>query len=476
MNHFILIYFALGALLPIGQYFWRKKGIAQLGMWPFFWALQTALFVHETANIGRLEDGYFETDLLGLLVLGIVSFLSVAVPLHYLKYAESRDQKGRQQAIFHAGSQYLVVVMSGVCMSNHLGLLWAFMEASTLFASILIYTDRKPASLEAVWKYIFVASIGISFAFVGILLLALASRHASELNLMADELRHMAYTFNPAWLRLSFLLVLAGFSVKFGSIPLFQVGVDAKGIAPSPAGALLTGGLMSVGVVGLFRFYQIIASSTEGPWADKVLVVTGLASLAVSAASIIRTKNLKRLLSQSSTEHAGLILLAMASGELGWWAMALHVCFHALTKSAYFLQVGVFKRTFKGDNMDLTGDYARINPDGSWIFLLSTLALTGFPPSGLFLSEVAVFRAVFASFPWWVGATALALIILIGATLVFRCLHMLFAVPPSNTNLTSKSVWYESTIQWGLMAAVWILPLCIPTYWYDVLAASIAHL
>jgi hydrogenase-4 component F len=168
--------------------------------------------------------------------------------------------------------------------------------------------------------------------------------------------------------------------------------------------------------------------------------------------------------------------MAMAAGEAGWWAMALHVCFHALTKSAYFLQIGIFKRNFTGDNINNTGDYANINPGGAWVMMLSTLALAGFPPSGLFLSEVAIFKALFAAYPWWVGSTALGLIIVIGATLLFRCMHMLFAVSPQKITTPVRGMWYENTTQWALVLAVWVLPLCIPNYWYEVLASSIAHL
>src|SRR4029077_10116701 len=59
-----------------------------------------------------------------------------------------------------------------VLMSNNLGIMWVGMEATTLLTAFLISLHPSGLSLEAMWKYLIICSVGIAFAFMGTLLAA----------------------------------------------------------------------------------------------------------------------------------------------------------------------------------------------------------------------------------------------------------------------------------------------------------------
>lgn len=60
-------------------------------------------------------------------------------------------------------------------LSSHFGMYWVTAETTTLSVAPLIYYYRNEEALEAMWKYLFLVSVGIAFAFIGILFLTLSA-------------------------------------------------------------------------------------------------------------------------------------------------------------------------------------------------------------------------------------------------------------------------------------------------------------
>ena len=54
------------------------------------------------------------------------------------------------------------------------------MEATTLMTAFLICVHVSPTSLEAMWKYLIMCSVGVAFAFIGTLLVAADARKAAD--------------------------------------------------------------------------------------------------------------------------------------------------------------------------------------------------------------------------------------------------------------------------------------------------------
>ena len=65
--------------------------------------------------------------------------------------------------------------MTLVTVSQHFGMLWVAIEATTLASAPLIFFHRHHRSLEATWKYLLICSVGIALALLGTFFLAVAA-------------------------------------------------------------------------------------------------------------------------------------------------------------------------------------------------------------------------------------------------------------------------------------------------------------
>jgi hydrogenase-4 component F len=212
-----------------------------------------------------------------------------------------------------------------------------------------------------------------------------------------------------------------------GVTPMFTVDIDAKDVAPTPVGALLSGGLMNVGFVAILRFYQVFANSGIQEWMNNVLLVTGFASVLFGAVYIVKVKNFKRMFAYSSVEHGGLVLIALASGKEGYFAMIFHLIMHSFVKSSLFLQMGQVYRTYESVTYDKIGSYFKFNPVGGSVMLVGLLCVTAMPPSGLFVSEFFIFKGLFYRGHWLFAAVILVLLTIIMYYLSANIFKLLFS-------------------------------------------------
>ena len=116
---------------------------------------------------------YFRIDDLNILFLLVLAVVFFGVAIFNIDFLRKNEAPAKSQALFTANLLIFVASMTGVILSTHLALLWVFVEATTLSSSYLIFFSHSEASLEATWKYLFICSIGIAIAFVGIIFLSM---------------------------------------------------------------------------------------------------------------------------------------------------------------------------------------------------------------------------------------------------------------------------------------------------------------
>jgi hydrogenase-4 component F len=404
----------------------------------------------------HLLHHYFRIDHIGVIFLALISIIFIPTILHTSTYSIERKDTKNQMAFHNAALSFFVMSMTGVLISDHLGLMWAFLEGTTLVSAILIYHDRNTSSLEASWKYFFVSSIGLALAYVGILFLGIAGQQTSEIDLSVHSLVEKAPRMNPLWLKVSFLFAVVGFSVKMGVAPLFTVDIDAKDTAPSPVGAMFSGGLLNVGFLSIFRFYEILSATSVRIWTDKILVIIGFVSIFFAAVYLMKVKNFKRMLAYSSVEHAGIALIALGSGSMGHFSAVLHLIFHAFVKSSLFFQIGQVYRIYLTKNIDKIGNYCRINPVGGTVLLLGFCSVVALPPSGMFLSEYYMFVCVFATYHWIIGVSLIILLTFIFASFTKAFIQILFALFPGGKQKTYDIIHPWESISQILMLG-WVV-------------------
>src|SRR5512139_2508349 len=156
--------------------------------------------------------------------------------------------------------------MTLVTMSQHFGLLWVAIEATTLASAPLIYLHRPRRSLEATWKYLMICSVGIALALLGNFFLAVAATlsEATHVPMLLGDLMERAPMLHIPWLKAAFLFLLVGYGTKLGLAPMHTWLPDAHSEAPSVISALLSGALLNCAFLAILRVHALMGAAGMG--------------------------------------------------------------------------------------------------------------------------------------------------------------------------------------------------------------------
>ncbi len=416
----IALYFLLSALTALAAAFApQRRTVKWLGA--AFYLVQLALAAHIVVRgYGEVSSQFFRFDAAGTLFFVLLTVVSAFVFVHSCVYL--RDNPHKEYRLYFTLLMLLTTAITGVYFARNIAVTWIFLEATTLCAAGIVYHRRTEQALEATWKYIFVCSVGIATAYLGILLLS----SLGDGSLRYEELARSVGGSNPLYLKIAFLLILCGYSCKMEIFPLYTIGVDANFAAPAPASALISTGLVNAGFLAVWRVYRIMEQTEAIGWVRNVLLLTGILSLAVGALFLRRTNNYKRFLSYSTVENMGIAAIGLGIGGIGVWAAVFHVVCHTLVKSSLFLQMAVVRRIYNGYRINRIGDYIRINPTGAVGLLIGMAVLLAFPPSPFFVSEVMLFRETIADGRWWVAGIMLLLLCIVIYSVCYRIVKLCY--------------------------------------------------
>lgn len=406
---------------------------------------------------------FFTFDNLGVLFHLLTAVISPVVFYQSINYLNTEG--ARIFRIYNISLIMLCLAVTGVYYANNSAVTWIFLEATTLATAGLVYHRRTVRSLEATWKYVFVSSVGIAIAYLGILMISTSV--TGEEGLSYEKLRTAMAHANPLYMKMAFLLILTGYSCKLEVFPLYSVGVDANYAAPTPASALISTALVNAGFVALFRIYRVIQASEIYPWACNVLIITGLISVLIGAVYLRRTNNYKRFMTYSTVENAGIVLIGLGVGGVGIYAAILHLVVHAFLKSGMFMQIAQVGRIYGTYRMNRIGNYLNIYRTGGIAIVFGLLGLLAFPPSGLFISEFLIFQELIASGRWLVLSLFVLLMCLVIYTLCRRFTGLVFR-PVDATVAEPGSVKKTSTwLQIALFLAAMVIGILQPEALFD---------
>lgn len=404
-------------------------------------------------HLGETVFDFFTLDHLGVLLLSVLSLLSLTTVYHGFIYV--KNDPPRHYSIYHAALIALIAAMSGAYLANGMTTVWIFVEATTLAVAALIYHDRTAIALEATWKYIFVCSVGIALAYLGILFLGFTVHDTRLLHLSFTNITAIAKMANPLYLKIAFVFVLVGYSTKMGLFPMHTVTVDAHTVAPPPISAFISTTLMNVGFLAIFRIYALFSATTILPFMNHVLMLSGILSLLVSAGYMLKAKHNKRMLAYSSLENMGIVAIALGIGGIGYYAAILHIVLHSLTKAGLFYQIGQSYKVMGTYQLDESGNYMNLYPAGATALLVGLLCITAIPPSGMFISELYLLKAmVHGKYYVYLIITSLILCFVLYALLT-RVLHIVFSQPRTiPAHIKEKVNPWQTVTQYFLFSLV----------------------
>jgi hydrogenase-4 component F len=426
--------------------------------------------------------GLFYVDALSAFHLFVMSIVFAGSSIYGCSYFMREVGSGnvttrnmRQYSSLWCGA---LAAMTLVLVSNNLGIMWVGIEATTLLTAFLICIPMKPASLEAMWKYLMICSIGVAFAFLGTLMVAASAGglHMSPSDtLLWTRLRSSALLLNPMLLKAGFLCLLVGYGTKAGLTPMHSWLPDAHSQAPAPVSALFSGFMLNAALYCVMRYIPIVESTAGlAGWGMQLMVLFGILSILVAAAFIIFQHDVKRLLAYHSVEHLGIIALGLGLGGVGTFAALFHTLNHSICKSLSFFAAGRLGQTYGTHDMSKMSGTLRSAPVwGSGLFG-SLLALIGVAPFAIFMSEFQVLKAAVDR-----RAVFTLILFLAGGSIVFvGALRHAIAMAwgkPSPVSEPEAAGWIEMTLVLVPLAVLLGLGIWLPQPLIDVLkqAASI---
>lgn len=214
---------------------------------------------------------------------------------------------------------------------------------------LVVHRGDQPAR-RAGRIYIVMAILGEVLLLAALLALGWAGQ---EIPLFGDELgRAWSVLQKGGWGSAVAVLVVAGFGVKAGVVPLHLWLPLAHPVAPTAASALLSGVMIKAGLLAWLRH---LPADLAFPEVGALLAAVGVFTAFYGVAVGLAQDDAKTVLAYSSVSQMGYMALGVGLllrdpgwAPVGLLAVVFFALHHGMTKAALFLAVGVGDRVGGG--------------------------------------------------------------------------------------------------------------------------------
>jgi len=323
----------------------------------------------------------FSGDLIGLPIAALIWGLAVAVSLY--------TWKDELRAYFYVLLHFLIGAAYAMVFTEDLFNAYVILELLTLASFLLVGYERKPRQIWASLRYLFLCSVGMSLFLLGI---AVVYYHTGTLNLSALA-AHVARAPAAPWIPLAAALLVGGVAVKAG-IFLFSLWLPAAHARAMPAvSALLSGVVIKMGVVELFRLAGVFPL-------DLTFTVLGAATGLLGMLYALQTYDMKKLLAFSTLSQIGYLLIGFGAGSQASRLGALdYAVAHGLFKALLFLAVGQAVACVGSPDLRALTLNRRTIPRGTRIAIaVGILGIVGIPPFAGFAAKAVLESGVHSLF------------------------------------------------------------------------------
>lgn len=360
-------------------------------------------------------DFAYRVDQLSLIMVLIITGVGSLIHIYSIGYMHKDPGFWR----FFAYLNLFIFAMLNLVLGNNLVVLFLGWEGVGLCSYLLIgfwFSELKNSSAAS--KAFIVNRVG-DFAF----LLAMFILFKNLGGLDFDTLLAGTAALSQSTINWVVLLLFIGATGKSAQIPLFVWLPDAMA-GPTPVSALIHAATMVTS--GLYLLARLSPFVLATPSVMAVIAVVG-ALTAIMAATIAITQNdIKRVLAYSTVSQLGYMF--MAAGVGAFFVAIFHVMTHAFFKACLFLGSGSVihgmhhvehelehhghEGHLDPQDMRTMGNLKKYMPATATTYLISTLAIAGFPLlSGFFSKDEILFKAFeygysghgYAWFVWVVG-------------------------------------------------------------------------
>ncbi|MED3561447.1 NADH-quinone oxidoreductase subunit L [Bacillus xiapuensis] len=356
----------------------------------------------------------FEVNQLNALMLVIVSLVSCLVHTYSKGYMHGDER-------FHVFYAYLglfTFAMLGLVISPNLLQTYIFWELVGVGSFLLIgFYFYKEEARAAAKKAFIMTRIGDVGLLIGMILLFWETKSFEYSEIFA-AIGNGAVP--QSMITLIAILIFIGAVGKSGQFPLHTWLPDAME-GPTPVSALIHAATMvAAGVYLVAALFPLFLASKTALMV--IAVIGGITAIFAASIGLVQT-DIKRVLAYSTVSQLGYMMLAL--GSAGYVAGVFHLMTHAFFKALLFLAAGSVIHAVHTQNIEeMGGLWKKLRLTGP-LFLIGTLAISGFPLLSGFFSKDEILASA-----WEGGHPILFVLALIAAFFtafyMFRLFFMVF--------------------------------------------------
>ncbi len=363
------------------------------------------------------------------LILLLVTLAGATAALFSWGYMDRIAHSDKRLRMYYVHFNLFLFALIAVPAAVEPNIEWIAIELTALFSVLLVAYENTHESLEAAWKYITLMFMGAAIALFGFLILFWAFKTGGGETYTWEGLRTVAPHMPPVLMKTAFLMILVGFGVKVGFVPVHTWLPDAHSQAPSPACALLSGVKTTTALYVILRLLPLLSMNDMEDW----LLVIGLISVGVAAFLLLQVRDYKRLFAYSTVEHMGIIFTAAGIGGAGGnYSAMMQIMTHSITKSFCFLAAGATLLAVDTRQIASVRGLIRTAPVAGAALLFGGLAIAGAPPFAVFLSEFSILRAGLTQGRYLVTALLALFIAIAFFNIIIHINSMVFGRPDGN--------------------------------------------
>ena len=404
----ILTYLAFRLNKTLGNIF---VGIFAAALPAYFFTYSPADYTFSLMGM-NLQFGFTSYAWLFAVLVVVLSTLTL---FYSIPYMNKKDRLGW----FYLNFMFSIGGMLGILISKDFVSLFIFWEIKTWSSYLIVIYNGKKTNKVGI-KYMVFSAIG---AYAMLMAIVLINKWSGSINI-----QHFFDTFgdySSAAKILSSTLLMTGFAVKSGLMPLHVWAPGAYSKSPMSFTALFSGALAKMGIYGMGLVAVNLYVHSDMHIFGEILAWLGAITAVLATFYAIFQNDIKKLLAYSSIGQLGYIAVGFGIGtELSIMAGLFIAMLHGLFKGSLFMAVGAVEfRTGRTDFRDLGGLIWKM-PLTFLAALMGIISLAGMPPLAGLISKWLIYESVITS-----GHMFLVILLFLSSTAAFLyCFHFLYGI------------------------------------------------
>lgn len=331
----------------------------------------------------------FKLDMFRYIFVWLTALIWFLVTIYSTQYLISYKNRNRYYLFF------MLTYWStlGIFISQNFLNLFTFFEIMSLTSYPLIIHDEDKYSHEAGETYIIMAVTGGLVLLMGLFLLYNYTQTLDiyELRYLLKDMGNIKYVITG--------LIIFGFGIKAGMIPLHIWLPKAHPAAPAPASAVLSGVLLKTGIFGILVTAEIIVPGDI--YVSLALLILGFLTMFVGGFLAMFQRNIKRILAYSSMSQMGYIIVGIAlvgmlqeHKAMALYATLYHIINHMVFKVLLFMGAGIIYMALHELSINGIGGFGRNKNILKVAFFIGLCGIIGMPGFNGFISKNMLHHAL----------------------------------------------------------------------------------